>query len=106
MDFHAQETWRSDAAIDLREPDDQNKHWHAKEDRRVTTRLVTCPDCGLALTKEEGDERVALDYDVAAWRNVCKRVALGSPLWCLVQRDGTSPPQGGASAAIADEAAP
>ena len=57
----------------------------------MTPYLVTCPDCGLALTKEEGNKRVALDYDVTAWQDVCKRVALGSPLWCLVQRDGTSP---------------
>jgi hypothetical protein len=57
----------------------------------MATKKTICPDCGLVL--EVVDERLV--YDITEWRRRCKRVDLDSPLWCLVQRDGTSKPQQG-----------
>jgi hypothetical protein len=50
---------------------------------------ITCPDCGVQLQSEHGERKLA--FDAIDWSSRCKRLALGSPVWCLVHRDGTSP---------------
>jgi hypothetical protein len=55
-------------------------------------RTVTCPDCQLvveASSEETSDSK--LIFDPNAWRARCQHTTLGSPVWCLVRRDGTSP---------------
>ena len=56
-------------------------------------KLIICPDCGLALSAADDDKLAPLEYDLEAWKRLCKRVQLDSPYWCLIQRDGTSPPK-------------
>jgi hypothetical protein len=54
-------------------------------------RRVVCPDCGLEMEIKPGPEGSTLSYDVSDWRRRCERIEQGSPAWCLVERDGTSP---------------
>jgi len=58
--------------------------------QEMAAKTITCPDCGLVL-QGEGSQ---LTYDIAEWRRRCKRVHLDSPSWCLIQRNGTSKPNG------------
>jgi PBP superfamily domain len=58
---------------------------------RSSSRTITCPDCGLVLRIVDDAPGREFIYDMRAWRLVCRRVHLGDPAWCLVQRDGTHP---------------
>jgi hypothetical protein len=51
---------------------------------------ITCPDCGLELQTAREGGRPKLVFDTNDWSWRCWRLALGSPVWCLVHRDGTS----------------
>ena len=51
---------------------------------------IICPDCGLVLREASEADRTTLAYDVGEWQRRCRRRDLDNPLWCLVQRDGTS----------------
>jgi hypothetical protein len=50
---------------------------------------ITCPDCGLTVRVTRA-QRSRLVYDVKEWRRRCKRIDVSEPVWCLVQRDGTT----------------
>jgi hypothetical protein len=56
----------------------------------MTAKTITCPDCGLVL-RLAGSQLI---YDFAEWQRRCKRVDLEGAAWCLIQRDGTSKPNG------------
>jgi hypothetical protein len=51
---------------------------------------ITCRDCGLVMEIKPGAAGSTLSYDVQYWRQRCKRVELGGPVWCLIERDGTA----------------
>ena len=59
----------------------------------MPTKTITCPDCGLALHVSDDAAGFRFVYDVSDWQRRCKRLHLGDAAWCLVQRDGTSPPK-------------
>jgi hypothetical protein len=67
-----------------------------RENNRMPTKTITCPDCGLVLHVSD-DNAPSLGfkfvYDVRDWQRRCKRLHLGDAAWCLVQRDGMSPPK-------------
>lgn len=51
---------------------------------------VICPDCGLVVDCCVPAAGKGVDFKTIDWRRKCKRPALGSPLWCFIQRDGTA----------------
>ena len=59
--------------------------------RGMKPATIICPDCGLVIEIESRPTGGVLIYDVKHWQQRCKRVARGSPVWCLVERDGTYP---------------
>jgi hypothetical protein len=50
-----------------------------------------CPDCELVLEVSSDPSGSKLTFDINQWKTRCSRPTLGSPVWCLIQRDGTSP---------------
>ena len=51
---------------------------------------IKCPDCGLVLRVRGDGPGLEFNYAVTEWKRCCKRRKLGDPVWCLLQRDGTS----------------
>ena len=56
----------------------------------MPTESITCPDCELVMQVSSETSGSKLVFDTNEWQTRCKHVALGSPVWCLVRRDGTS----------------
>ena len=61
-----------------------------RENNRIPTKTITCPDCGLALHVNDDAPRFRFVYDAMDWQRRCKRLHLEDAAWCLVQRDGKS----------------
>lgn len=65
-----------------------------RENNQMPTKTITCPDCGLVLhVNDDTAPGFKFVYDMRDWQRRCKRLHLGDAAWCLVQRDGTSPPK-------------
>jgi hypothetical protein len=52
---------------------------------------ITCPECGLVLRVRDDGGVIIFNYAVSEWQRRCHRRDLGDPIWCLLQRDRTSP---------------
>jgi hypothetical protein len=65
-----------------------------RENNRMPTKTIACPDCGLVLhVSDDNAPGFKFVYDERDWRRRCMRLHLGDAAWCLVQRDGASPPK-------------
>jgi len=65
--------------------------WYsARGGQPMAIKQITCPDCGLVLRVRKEGAGFKFNYAIRKWKRRCKRQDLGDPLWCLLQRKGTS----------------
>ena len=57
----------------------------------MSTKTITCPDCGLVLRVARDATKSTLLYEVGDWQSRCQRPDLGDPAGCLIRRDGARP---------------
>jgi hypothetical protein len=57
----------------------------------MSTKTITCPDCGLVLRVAHDSTKSTLLYEVGAWESRCQRPDLDDPARCLIRREGARP---------------